>query len=62
MEKYTETSTPILDIVLVDDEGRRLPPPVMTVIVDERTRVVSRLTISIGNHGGVLEILKNQSD
>lgn len=58
MEKYVETFTPIVDIVLVDDEGRRLPPPVITAMFDDRTRVVDKLTISTGNHGiGGLEML-----
>jgi hypothetical protein len=58
MGKYVETFTPIVDIVLVDEEGRRLPSPVITAMVDDRTRVVNKLTISTGNHSiGGLDML-----
>ncbi|KRP84217.1 MULTISPECIES: hypothetical protein [Pseudomonas] len=47
-----------LDEDRLDEERRRLPPPVITVMVDDRIRGVGKLKISTGNHGmGGLEIL-----
>lgn len=48
MERPMEICTFELDVLLVDEEGQRLPNPMITVAVKSKTRSIIDVNISTG--------------
>lgn len=48
METSVQIETRMLDVLLLNEEGRPLPSPMITVTTDSTTRVILDVQISVG--------------
>lgn len=55
METCVQIETGLLEVLLLDEEGRLLPRPMMTVTTDSNTRFILDVQISVSKLGPTME-------
>jgi sugar (pentulose or hexulose) kinase len=48
METFVQIETRMPDVLLLDEEGRPLPRPMITVTTDSNTRIILDVQVSVG--------------